>query len=277
MLFYVKMSNSKSKNFFKIFKNKQKTSDLFKYLANKIYYKNIFNKYFLNRFKKNNLLPFFFFDKHNKKKYIKEIKKQKKNIFYNLKSLSNYFRILGSRVIKKFKSEHYLNNSRNINTKNFNKFSKILKIKRKILNKKLWFHRNRPRKFLYRAKCLIYKYLYTFLKKFMYNPQVIFLIENKKKGTLSSQFLVEAVLVKLHQGYRINVILKALMRVAKAFGRRYRIRAMRVIVAGRFTRRDRSVYKIRKRGGIPLNTVYAPVDYSLGLIAMRYSVCVCKI
>jgi ribosomal protein S3 len=82
---------------------------------------------------------------------------------------------------------------------------------------------------------------------------------------------------KLKQRYKMELILKAIMRSMNRWRRKSRIIGIKIEISGRFSRRDRSTYHLIKKGKMPLNTKYSIIDYAIRLFPMRYSICVLKI
>lgn len=70
---------------------------------------------------------------------------------------------------------------------------------------------------------------------------------------------------------KINKLFYRIIRILRFFRARYRLRGFKLLLAGRFLRRDRATYIWRTRGGVPLGSKLSKIDYAVRTIQMKYS------
>lgn len=267
--FFMKIKKNKPQVFKKIFKKSffSKNNNR-KYLLNTPdLNKLIINKFIIEKLKKKKLFKFF------EERRPEEIETKK---FKKLRLEKNF-----SIFVDKTHRVEELNNLYKLyknNSYNKKPFYKIYRRSRKFI-KKMLFHLNGKRiVYFYKMKSLFYKYIGFFSSKLLSGtPNIFFVIEDSKFGPISPQFLIDAVMTKVKQRYKIGVVLYALTRAIRKHRRMHRIIGMRIESSGRFSRRDRSSYELINKGRLPLNTKYFVIDYAIGLLPLRYSVFVCKV
>ena len=70
---------------------------------------------------------------------------------------------------------------------------------------------------------------------------------------------------------KINKLFYRIIRILRFFRARYKLRGFKLLLAGRFLRRDRATYIWRTRGAVPLGSKLSKIDYAVRTIQMKYS------
>jgi hypothetical protein len=210
--FYLHLANYRIKNFFTLFYpiKRKRSVEFKKYLSSSFYFKNIFNKFLINRFKELKLTHIFFkskcsLRKRKKIKGVMRIIKKKTNIFPSrVFKLNTYLNSINNNIMR---SDYFLDFKSNFFKKaNLNKSISLMRVINTSVRKYFRTIYSRKIVYIYRLKLLFYNYFYKFLN-YTQAPNFFIVFGTPGRGGISARFIVDMVLTKLEQKYKIGVIL----------------------------------------------------------------------
>lgn len=97
-------------------------------------------------------------------------------------------------------------------------------------------------------------------------------------SVVSAYMVTDFVILRLLQRYRLYEVMIAILNFLSRNVTKITnyLCGYKILVTGRLTRRDRSLYNWRKSGYLSLNTVYALIDFGIKNIGLKYSICTVK-
>jgi hypothetical protein len=209
--FYLHVADRRAKDFFSLFYSakRKKNIEFKKYFSSSYYFSNIFNKLIVDNLKKFKLANIFFKTKIFSKKRKKSVPavKGKVSIFPSyVKKLDKYLSLINSRVM----GSHYFSKrgSKIFNRRSYNNTRPYELLRIINTSTRKYLHRIYSRKFLYiyHLKILFYSYFYKFLP-YINAPNFFIVMGAPGRGPISARFIVDMVLTKLEQKYKIGVII----------------------------------------------------------------------
>lgn len=117
--------------------------------------------------------------------------------------------------------------------------------------------------------------LSSFVNKFFGKTKFTFILSSEK--FISANLVKNFILDMMSDRFRLGRVVFAVIRFLNDFRRKGIIRGFRILLAGRFTKKDRATFYWKKRGFLSFNNRMGALDYSFGTKVLRYSLCVCKI
>ena len=200
----------------------------------------------------------------NKKKFIKyflltkflvnnkkNIVSSKKNTFIYIKKRCGTYRLQYTNLKKKNSLAH--TNCRDT----------LVKVKLGLLNKKRVGFKN----FIVELLTLEKAILLITKKYFMQNLSVNFFFINNYNYT--AQVLVNYICIKLKQKFTLNQVIRPLIKyLTKLIKKRY-LFGFRIMLNGRFTRKQRATKMVLKGGSVPLATLDNNVDYYEDFVSLK--------
>lgn len=122
---------------------------------------------------------------------------------------------------------------------------------------------------------LIKRFIKRLFNKLMNKRSVeIYLANASKRVALDASNILDFVVNVFKRRRRItkiNRIFYRILRILRFFKAKYKLRGFKLLLAGRFLRRDRATFIWRSRGSVPLGSKLAKIDYAVRSIQMKYS------
>lgn len=143
----------------------------------------------------------------------------------------------------------------------------------------------KPYRVIFRLFLLYYKFVPFFveLKKFMIRALSnhhnlgkidVYILNVSKLKVVSAKILLLYVVKFLKRRRRVTKIVKLfykIMRILNFFKKKFMLRGFKLLLAGRFLRRDRATFIWRSKGSVPLATKLAKIDFAACSVQMKYS------
>lgn len=124
---------------------------------------------------------------------------------------------------------------------------------------------------LYEMKLFFYEYFRRTLNLRCFDVYLL----NVNKGTgVNARLILEFVenfLRRRRRVTKINKLFYRLLKIIKFFYKKYRWAGFKLMLAGRFLRRDRATFIWRTKGAVPLSTKLAKIDFAARPMQMKYS------
>ena len=144
-----------------------------------------------------------------------------------------------------------------------------LKFKLSFYNNFIYIYRKLP------IYIFVKNFLSSFVNKFFDKIKIAFIFCSE--SFISANLIKDFILVKMVQKFKLGKISFIVLRLLGDLCRRNVIKGFRVLLAGRFSRKDRATFYWKKTGYLSFNNKMSALDYSVGTKVLRYSLCVCKI
>lgn len=112
------------------------------------------------------------------------------------------------------------------------------------------------------------------LRQYSLGNVTVFVLNSSKANMVSAKVLLLFVESFLKRRRRITKIVKLfykIMRILNFFKKKFRLRGFKLLLAGRFLRRDRATFIWRSKGSVPLSTKLSKIDFASRSIQMKYS------
>jgi len=120
-------------------------------------------------------------------------------------------------------------------------------------------------------------YLFSYLRQFLLGVHLRCLIIINKVTYLSANFIARYVKVKLIQRFPFRWVMNSIVkRLRFALARKF-IFGFKILISGRFSRRDRSTHCWKAKGKVPLHSVISNLDFSFLKVYLLNSVCGIKV